>query len=364
MLMHNRLICTGNFVRGDGEQSFCRISRDERAVSEILGTIMLLAMIMTIMGGVWIFLQPYMNDFEDNTNWSAAHGIADRFEDRIEVAAIAPEGSGIRHNFALQSASILPLRQVESWQIQADITSFETVELDRLSTTEFVVEARNETARSIRFTTPIGIEEFNFTTIFGKNTFETTIESDHWMIVDVLDADGLILHRWISWEISGIDIRTNLEQGEHRLALVNGGKAEVFSDNIWEVTYPTDLVIDQMAEGGLRLSVPLNDVILEKGLSSGSRSVDIVSGGQIVAFDQEVWNVKFEMKNSIDAIITPQYHESWLSDYTLNRASGTLAGFQGIAPFERASGFDGFTVETNGESLFLDVSIQTLEVGD
>ena len=86
----------------------------------------------------------------------------------------------------------------------------------------------NETARSIRFTTPIGIEEFNFTTIFGKNTFETTIESDHWMIVDVLDSDRLILHRWISWEISGIDIRTNLEQGEHRLALVNGGKAEVF----------------------------------------------------------------------------------------------------------------------------------------
>ena len=107
-LMHNRLICTGNFVRGDRKQSFCQISRDERAVSEILGTIMLLAMIMTIMGGVWIFLQPYMNDFEDNTNWSAAHGIADRFEDRIEVAAIAPEGSGIRHNFALQSASILP----------------------------------------------------------------------------------------------------------------------------------------------------------------------------------------------------------------------------------------------------------------
>ena len=72
---------------------------------------MLLAMIMTIMK-LWMFLQPYMNDFEI-TNWSAAHGIADRFEDRIEVAAIAPEGSGIRHNFALQSASILPLQQVE-----------------------------------------------------------------------------------------------------------------------------------------------------------------------------------------------------------------------------------------------------------
>ena len=111
-----------------------------------------------------------------------------------------------------------------------------------------------------------------------------------------------------------IDIRTNLEQGEHRLALVNGGKAEVFSDNIWEVTYPTDLVIDQMAEG-IEALVPLNDVILQAQFRISQ--VDIVSGGQIVAFDQEVWNVKFEMKNNIDEIITPQYHESWLSDYTL-----------------------------------------------
>ena len=117
-------------MRGDGEQSFCRISRDERAVSEILGTIMLLAMIMTIMGGVWIFLQPYMNDFEDNTNWSAAHGIADRFEDRIEVAAIAPEGSGIRHNFALNPQVFASkASRILANSSRCDI--FETVELER-----------------------------------------------------------------------------------------------------------------------------------------------------------------------------------------------------------------------------------------
>ena len=40
------------------------------------------------MGGVWVFLNPYISDFEDNTNWNAANGIADRLEDRINVAAI------------------------------------------------------------------------------------------------------------------------------------------------------------------------------------------------------------------------------------------------------------------------------------
>ena len=68
------------------------------------------------------------------------------------------------------------------------------------------------------------------------------------------------------------------------------------------------------------------------------------------------------MTNSIDAIITPQYHEAWLSDYTLNRASGTLDQHQGISPYGRASGIDGFTIDTKGERLFLDVSVQTLEV--
>ena len=148
-----------------------------------------LAMIMTIMGGVWIFLQPYMNDFEDNTNWSAAHGIADRFEDRIEVAAIAPEGSGIRHNFALQSATVQPLQQVESWEVQADLTSYDRIILDRISSSEFQVEAMNETARSVVFTSPVGTEEFNMTTIYGMNSFETNVESDHgwlsmyWMLM-------------------------------------------------------------------------------------------------------------------------------------------------------------------------------------
>ena len=34
-------------------------AEDEDAVSEILGVIMMLAMVITIMGGVWIFLNPY-----------------------------------------------------------------------------------------------------------------------------------------------------------------------------------------------------------------------------------------------------------------------------------------------------------------
>ena len=46
----------------------------------------------------------------------------------------------------------------------------------------------------------------------------------------------------------------------------------------------------------------------------------------------------------------------------MNRASGTLDEFIGLAPFERASGADGITVKSNGSPIQFDVSIQQVEV--
>ena len=83
-----------------------RSEADVAAVSEVLGVIMMLAMVVSIMGGVWVFLNPYISDFEDNTNWNAANGIADRLEDRIDVAADSPEGTGIRHKLGMRTSML------------------------------------------------------------------------------------------------------------------------------------------------------------------------------------------------------------------------------------------------------------------
>ena len=83
-----------------------RSEPDVAAVSEVLGVIMMLAMVVSIMGGVWVFLNPYISDFEDNTNWNAANGIADRLEDRIDVAADSPEGTGIRHKLGMRTSML------------------------------------------------------------------------------------------------------------------------------------------------------------------------------------------------------------------------------------------------------------------
>ena len=56
-------------------------------MSEVIGVVMLLAMVVTMMGGVFVFLTPYVNDFQDNTAWSNANGIAERLDGRIDVVA-------------------------------------------------------------------------------------------------------------------------------------------------------------------------------------------------------------------------------------------------------------------------------------
>ena len=60
-------------------------------------------MVLSIMGGIWIF-STSISDFEDNTNWNSANGIADRIEDRVEVVGDAPEGTGARQNVALKTS--------------------------------------------------------------------------------------------------------------------------------------------------------------------------------------------------------------------------------------------------------------------
>ena len=123
--------------------------KEETAVSEVLGVIMMLAMVISIMGGVWVFLNPYISDFEDNTNWNAANGIADRLEDRIDVAADLPDGTGIRHNFNMRSSMLQGVSNLELWSISADLTALDIIQIYDFTSSSFTVESVNSTAEKV-----------------------------------------------------------------------------------------------------------------------------------------------------------------------------------------------------------------------
>jgi flagellin-like protein len=337
--------------------------RDDRAVSEVLGVVMLLAMVITIMGGVWIFLNPYLTDFEDNTNWNSAVGISERFQDRIDVAGAAPEGTGIRHTLALQATYIRPIDKVETWTISADVVPNEQITIEHLNLTAVSVKAVNESARSLTIETPYGIERSDFEGSHEEVIVRHNSSRDHWMMVTVYDEDATPLHKSLSYALSGIQITTSLGQGEHELALMNNARVEHFPNEPWAVTSYPSVSLDQLVDGEYRLSMLLSDVTINGSLGTGnSIGMNMISLGPMTLFTGEAYNLRFTVLNELNDLITPQYHDHWLDEYNLNRASGTLDTFVGYGPFERASGADGFTVDTHGVPLFLEVDVQRVEV--
>ncbi|MEZ7988397.1 MAG: hypothetical protein QMC65_04860 [Candidatus Poseidoniaceae archaeon] len=315
------------------------------------------------MGGVWVFLNPYIGDFEDNTNWNSANGIAERFQDRIDVAGSAPEGTGIRHTLALQSTMIQPIEKVETWTIAADLTPYDSVIVRNVNISTIGVYSMNETARSMSIETESSIENYAFDSSHQEVLINHTSSRQHWISVTVYDADGIAIHRSVTYIVSGIQITTSLGMGEHQIALMNDARVERFPNEPWRVTQYPNLEIDTLVNGEFRLSLVLNDVLINGSLGSGNNiGMNMISLGPMTLFTGHAYNVKFTVDNALNDMITPQYHERMLDEYTLNRASGTLDTYVGYAPYLRASGADGFTVETQGAQLFLEVDVKRVEV--
>lgn len=339
------------------------LRRDDRAVSEVLGVVMLLAMVITIMGGVWIFLNPYLSDFDDNTNWNSAVGISERFQDRIDVAGAAPEGTGIRHTLALQSTYIRPIDKVETWTMAADLVPNEQTTVRHLNQSTLGIYSINETARSVAIESPLGLESMAFSGTHEEVILQHNSSRAHWMIITVFDEENHPIHRSLSYALSGIQITTSLGTGEHELALMNNARVEHFPNEPWRVSEYPSIGLDQLVDGEYRLSMMLSDVTINGSLGTGNNiGMNMLSLGPITLFSGQAYNLKFTVLNELNDLITPQYHDHWLDEYNLNRASGTLDTYVGFGPYERASGADGFTVDTHGVPLFLEVDVQRVEV--
>ena len=334
---------------------------DETAVSEVLGVIMMLAMVISIMGGVWVFLNPYISDFEDNTNWNAANGIADRLEDRIDVAADLPDGTGIRHKFSMRSSMLQGVSNLELWSISADLTALDITQINDFTTSSFTVESVNSTAEKVIIQDENGINEFNIDVNTGIVTHNLPLAD--WYIITVLNDNDEEIHKTMKYTISGLRVITSLGNGEHEIYLINNARIEHFADSAWEISKFPRIEFEQLATGGVRLSIILTNIEVNRSLGSANHlGIEIISAGSLNPFSGQCFNVRYSLTNSVSPVITPQYDDNWLTEYTLNRASGTLDSFVGLSPFERASGADGISVSSIGLPVYFDVSINEVLV--
>ena len=247
----------------------------------------------------------------------------------------------------------------EIWSISADLVSYDAISIRSVSDYSVGITSMNETASKISIETISQYWEFSFAPTDSEVIAQHDLALNSWYVMTIYDAEDIPIHRSVTYPISGLKILTTLASGEHEINLVNNARIEHFYDSTWEISDYPSVIFEKLATNGYRCSILLTNIDVNGSLgSSNSYGLDILSIGTLTPFSGESYNLRFSMENTVAAVITPQYNELWLSEYYLNRASGTLDSFTGLAPYERLSGSDGITVQTNGEPLFLDVSIQ------
>lgn len=332
------------------------------AVSEVIGVVMLLAMVITMMGGVFVFLTPYVNDFQDNTAWSNANGIAERLDGRIDVVAGASADTGLRTTIPSTMSSISPLISAEVWTVSADTTSGETVTVSYINQTTFSIISINETADRAHIWTENGDVEISFNETFEEVFISHNLNVADIYIVTVFDGETVI-HKHAKIPISGLMVKTKVQTGEHSIGLLNDARYDKFSDETWSITSLPDMNIEELFDGTMRASLSLRDVDTVGAIPDGRNAVfDIRSEGPITLFSGDAWNFRFTFESSLGPTVTPQMTEGWLTDYNLHRASNTLDQHRGISPWLRASGIDGMTIDHGNSVIDLEIELQLVEV--
>lgn len=333
---------------------------DERAVSEIMGVTMLLAMVITTMAGVVVVMQPFMEDLTDNRDWAAGSVAATQFNDRLLVVADAPNGTGIVVHSQHLADTIRPLRQAETWTLAADLSG-----ADRITVTVasgiINVTSLNSTADEVRLTTALGTDGWQLTGGEGENG--TNLSLTDWVEVEVLDAADAIIHRWIQVPLDGIQLRTPLTEGTFEVDLINAARIEQLPNQPIDVRTPPRLHQDRTLDGGHRVSLVLLDVDLSGVERSSDMSLDVQSLGPMTFFDETARNLVIYTEFSGDDSPESRYLREWTDGYDLHRATGDLSSYVGFGPNGRVSGVEGMTLHPTTASFHLDVVVQQVVVG-
>ena len=342
-----------------------RSAEDDLGVSEVIGVVMLLAMVITMMGGVFVILTPYVNDFQDNTAWANANGMAERIDGRIDVVAGSSADTGIRTTVPSVTSSVSSISNIETWTVAADLTADDVVTVTYLNQTSFSILSYNETATSANIWTQNGEVNISFQPSHEEVIVNHNLSVLDMYIITVKDVDEIPIHREARITVSGLLIKTKVQNGEHTIGLINDARYNKFSNEPWTVSSGPDLKIEELFDGTMRASMSIRDVNIDGSVPDGRNAVfDISSQGPIELFSGDAWNFRFNFVSTLGSTVSQQMTEAWLTDYTLNRAADTLDQHRGIAPWLRASGSDGMTIDGGNTMIDLEIDLQMVVISE
>ncbi len=319
---------------------------------------MLLAMVVSVIGSVFVLLAPFLEDISDNREWSSGTVAATQLNDRILIAAQTPEGSGLVQQNAQLSRSMDPLQDAEIWKIQADLGGSDRTDVT-LDGNLLTVTSLNRTASIVRVTDSNSTQTFTMTN--NTNNFNVSGLIGN-VIIEVEDIHGTISHRFVEVTIDGIRLNNVLTDGEFSVDLVNGARIEKLPNQPVAVKqfprFNTDLLLD----GTPRVSLILLDLDITASASRHMTNVHLDSKGELELFNSEARNLIVQVEIAGDPSISPQYIQHWTGDYTLYLAGASINEYQGFGPYERISGLDGITVLPGDVPFQFVVILQSVEV--
>jgi len=336
---------------------------DENGVSEIIGVVMLLAMVVSILAIVMVALIPYVDDFDDNKNWSSARVLCEQVQSRIDVVGSAPNGTGVAFTLPLVTNTLRSLDLVETWTIQADISGLDRVDVRLVNATAFEISSQNETISSVSVSNDGILHTYNVTSVGATHSFDSQQYFGRELIIDVENAEGVSIHRLVRLQLSGLQMNTNLNVGVLNTAIINHGMMSRMPNKAWNIEKFPTLHVEETFSGQRRVTLMLSDIQTTASLPAGkSSTLEIISRGPLTLFDHDARNLRFSVDNQLHSNINPQFTELWTGDHMIHQATGDTSTYFGFAPWERSSGADGIGLFPQDEVILLEIVIQRVEV--
>jgi len=335
---------------------------DQRAVSEIIGVVMLLAMVIVVMGGVMTIIQPYLNDFDDNKDWSQSKVIAEQVEEKIKIVGSSPQGVGSVSSISLGTSMISSIDSAELWTIQADLQGYDKINIEFTGTQLIRINSMNNTAHTMNVTTSGTTTEWQIPDGEGPHEFESGTPFGKTVIIQVYDSEGHTIHQLIRASLSGLRIESGLQSGDYIVDLINGAKLEKLPYHGYSINKYPNLRVDTLHDGIPRISLVLVDVSGGENIETGRDiKLNLESAGVLSFFGENTRNLKIGFDCGIDDVIAPQYTHHWAGDYELYQSAGISGQYVGLGPWERLSNSE-ITYHPTDTTLFFDLTIQRVVI--
>ena len=131
------------------------------------------------------------------------------------------------------------------------------------------------------------------------------------------------------------------------------------SNNFWAIEEAPKLRLDTLVDGSTRLSIVLTDVRLGSALETDQTLIQGRIPGPIQLFTGE--STTFKSRSPTHSICHRPTVPEACSMSTPSVGIRNAGEFVGITPYQRASGSDGLTVETQ-DALYLEIDVRRLAV--